>query len=189
MSMKPTKWKLLSAKDVSPSKWFPIEERTYELPDGRIVDDFTVTTLANVSLVVPILEDKKVVLIRLFKPGIDEVILQFPAGRLEKHETNLQELAQRELEEETGIKVGLDQLTPIGKFAGFTTKASEIVFVYFAKDCKFNSRQNLDPTEEIEVVTVTIEEMNRLVETNEIWCAQTMAAWEMAKKKFPDLLT
>jgi len=48
--MKPIKWKLLSAKDVSPSKWFTIEERTYELPDGRIVDDFTVTTLANVSL-------------------------------------------------------------------------------------------------------------------------------------------
>ncbi len=187
--MKPQKWKLLSAKDVSPSKWFPIEERTYQLPNGTIIDDFTVTTVPDVSLVIPITTDKKVVLINQFKPGVDEVIKQFPAGRLEDHEADLDALALRELEEETGIKAEPGQLTQFAKFAGFTTKGSEIVYCYIAQDCEFNSEQNLDSTEEIEILTITFEEMDRLVETNEIICAHTTASWELAKKKFPDLLS
>lgn len=186
--MKPQKWKLLSKKDVSPSKWFPIEERTYELPNGTVVDDFTVSTLADVSLIIPITKDKKVVLVQQYKPGVDDVIMQFPGGRMENRYATFDELAQHELEEEVGIKVELNQLTQFARFSGFSTKASEIVFFYLAKDCEFNSKQNFDPTEEIEVLTITPQEMDRLVESNEIWCAQTVAGWELAKKKFSDFL-
>jgi ADP-ribose pyrophosphatase len=186
--MKPKKWKLLSKKDVSPSKWFPIEERIYELPNGKIVDDFTVSTLSDVSLIIPVTKDKKIILVNQYKPGVDEVILQFPGGRLEENHKNFDELAQHELEEEVGVKVELNQLTQFAKFSGFSTKASEIVYFYIAKDCEFNSKQHFDPTEEIEVITVTPKEMDRLVESNQIWCAQTVAGWELAKKKFADYL-
>ncbi len=187
--MKPTKWKLLSAKDVSPSKWFPIEERTYELPDGKIVDDFTVTTLGDFSLIIPVTPDKKIILINEYKPGADEVLIQFPAGMPEDNEQGMNVLAQRELEEETGIKVELDQLAYLGKFTGFSTKGTQIGHFYLATDCVFNSSQHLDPTENIEILVFTIEEVNRLIETNELWCAHSVAGWELAKKKFPDLLT
>ncbi|MBP7842554.1 NUDIX hydrolase [Candidatus Woesebacteria bacterium] len=185
--MQPKKWKLLSKKDVSPSKWFPIENRVYELPNGKIVDDFTVTTLADVAMVVPITKDKKVVLVNQYKPGVDEVIMQFAAGRIEPNHRNMDETAQHELEEETGIKVKLEQLTQFAKLSGFSTKATELVFVYLAVDCEFNSEQNFDPTEDIEIVQLSFEEMDELVESNKIWCAQTVACWELAKKKFPEI--
>lgn len=187
--MKPTKWKLLSAKDVSPSKWFPIEERTYELPDGRIVDDFTVTTLGDFSLIIPVTPNKEIVLINEFKPGADEVMMQFPAGMPEDDEAGMDTLAQRELEEETGMRVELDQLSYLGKFTGFSTKGTQVGHFYLAKDCIFNSHQHLDPTENIEIVTVSIQEVDRLIESNELWCAHSVAGWVLAKKKFPDLLT
>lgn len=178
------KWRLISAKDVSPSPWFPIEERTYQLPNGQIVDDFTVTTLTDVSLVVPVTTNKKIVLVNQYKPGVDEIMLQFPGGRLEDKHADFAELAQHELEEEVGIRVELDQLTQFGRFSGFSTKASEVVYCYLAKDCEFNSQQQLDPTENIQIITLEPHEVDNLVESNQIWCAQTVAIWELAKKKF-----
>src|SRR5690242_19769211 len=116
---KPQKWKLLKTEDVSPSKWFPIENRTYELPNGKIVDDFTVTTLGDVAMIVPITKDGKVVLARQYKPGVDTLTLEFPAGRIEKHHTNILETAQHELEEEVGIHVEQNQLLFLGEINGF----------------------------------------------------------------------
>jgi hypothetical protein len=102
--MSPAKWKLLSSKDVSPNKWFPIEMRVYQLPNGKIVDDFSVTTLADVAMIVPITKNGEIVLVRQFKPGFGDVILEFPAGRLERSHINIEQTAIHELEEETGIK-------------------------------------------------------------------------------------
>ncbi len=185
MSLK--KWRLLSSKDVSPSKWFPIESRTYELPNGRIVDDFTVTTLADVAMIVPITKDKKVVLVRQFKPGVGEINLEFPAGRKEPSHANLEETAQHELEEETGISTSNFQyfatLTP------FTTKGTEKVFCYLAENVEFNSHQKFDPNEEIEVVVMTGAELEELISSNQLQAAATIACWELAKKKFPEILT
>jgi ADP-ribose pyrophosphatase len=180
----PQKWKLLSTTDVSPSKWFPIENRTYELPNGRIVDDFTVTTLADVAMIVPITTEGKVVLVNQYKPGVDSVMIQFPAGRLETNHANVTETAQHELEEETGIRVELSQLTQFAKLNSFSTKASEIVYFYLAKDCTFNSQQHFDPNEDIEILQFTPEELDAKILSGEIWCAQTIAGWELAKKKF-----
>lgn len=187
-TMQIKKWKLLSSEDVSPSTWFPIEKRVYEMPNGKIIDDFTVTILADVAFIVPITIEGKVVLVNQYKPGVDEVLIQFPAGRIEPNHANMDETAQHELEEETGIRVGQDQLESFGRLTGFSTKATEVVTLYLARNCKFNSEQSLDPTENIEVVTLTPQELDAKIESNEIWCSQTIAAWELAKKRFPEIL-
>jgi 8-oxo-dGTP pyrophosphatase MutT (NUDIX family) len=185
--MSPKKWQLISAKDVSPSKWFPIEERTYRLPTGKIVDDFTVTTLADVAMIVPITKDRKVVLVEQFKPGVGEVILQFPAGRKEATHKDFVETACHELEEETGIRVPQSDFIYFAKLNGFNTKASEVVYVYFVKDVEHNARQKLDLTEDIEVVTIDFQTMDTYIFDGTIWDSQTIAAWELAKKHFPEV--
>jgi 8-oxo-dGTP pyrophosphatase MutT (NUDIX family) len=185
--MSPKKWQLISAKDVSPSKWFPIEERTYRLPTGKIVDDFTVTTLADVAMIVPITKDKKVVLVEQFKPGVGEVILQFPAGRKEATHKDFVETACHELEEEVGIRVSQSELKYFGRCNGFNTKATEVVHLYLANDLEFNAHQKLDSTEDIEIVVLDFSTMDGYVFENRIWCSQTITAWELAKKHFPEV--
>lgn len=185
--MTPKKWTILSKKDISPHKWFPLELRTYQLPNGNIVEDFSVTTLQDVAMVVPITKDKKVVLVRQFKAGVDEVILEFPAGRLEGKSTDLVELAKEELEEEVGIKVEKSDLKYFGMVAGFVSKGSEKVYLYLATDVVFNAQQHLDVTEDIEIVTLTFAEMNEYIFAGKIWASQTIAAWELAKKHFPQI--
>lgn len=186
--MSPQKWQLLSSQDVSPSKWFPVENRRYQLPNGQIIDDFTVTTLGDVSLIIPVTVDKKVILVNQFKPGVNEVIMQFPGGRKEVYHSSFLECAQHELEEEVGIKVLPDQLTEFAKFSGFSTKASEIVYFFLAKDCQLNSSQHLDVTEDIEILHFSPKEIDDMIESNQIWCAQTVAGWTLAKMKFGEYL-
>lgn len=183
------KWKLLSKKDVSPNAWFPIESRTYQMPNGKIVEDFTVTTISDVSLIIPVTKDGQIVMIKQYKPGIDEIMIQIPGGRLEdRHNQDFDHLAQEELEEETGIKVELSQLTQVGKLASSSTKSSETVYFYIAKNCEFNTEQRLDPTEEIETLLLRPKKIDEMIRLGEIWCAVTIAGWDLAKKRFPELL-
>jgi ADP-ribose pyrophosphatase len=181
MSIK--KWKLLSTRDVSPHAWFPIEMRTYELPNGTVVDDFSVTTLADVAMIIPITTDNKVVLVRQFKPGLGEILVQFPAGRIERSHEDMIETAQHELEEEVGIYVEREQLQFLTKLHAFSTKATEIVHLFVATDCEFNSRQDLDKNENIEVMQVSFQEMDAMIDDGQIWDAEAIAAWELAKKR------
>lgn len=178
------KWKLISKKDVSPHSWFPIEMRTYQLPNGKVVDDFSVTTIADVALIVPITNDNKVILVKQYKPGVDEVMIEFPAGRIEPEHINIHETAHHELEEETGIKVAPQQLKYFGRLTGFSTKASEIVSLFLATNCEFNSIQNFDDNEDIEVLKLDFNELDEMIVNGAIWSSQTIAAWELVKKKF-----
>jgi ADP-ribose pyrophosphatase len=185
MSSTPQKWKLISRKDVSPHAWFPIEMRKYELPNGKIVDDFSVTTLADVAMIVPVTSDEKIVLVRQYKPGFDDVILEFPAGRLEDNHKDIAETAKHELEEEAGIQT--NDLEYFATVAPFVTKGTEKVFCYLAKNVEFNSQQKMDENEDIEVATLTYTELEKLISSNELQAAVTIAAWELAKKKFSHL--
>jgi ADP-ribose pyrophosphatase len=176
------KWQLLEKQDVSPSKFFPLEKRKYELPDGRVVDNFFVTTLRDSVHVIPITEDGKIILIRMYKQGVDQVVTQFPAGRMELSDHDPLATALRELEEEAGIKAKSENLIFIKKMAIMTTKSSEYVHFFVAKDVLFNSNQNLDDNEEIEVITATPQEVDHMIANNEIIEGVTIASWFLVKE-------
>jgi len=183
------KWQVLLKKDVSPHKWFPLEFRTYKLPDGKVVEDFSVTTIGDVSMTVLITKEKKVILVRQYKPGVDDITLEFPAGRLDEKHTDFLSLAQAELEEEAGIHVERNQLQHFAVLAGFTTKGSERVNFFLARDCVFNSRQNFDQNENIEVVCLSFQEMDKKILSGKIWTVQTIAGWYIANRKFPEIFS
>jgi hypothetical protein len=55
------------------------------------------------------------------------------------------------------------------------------------KDVEHNARQKLDLTEDIEVVTIDFQTMDTYIFDGTIWDSQTIAAWELAKKHFPEV--
>lgn len=176
------KWKLLSSQDISPSPWFPLEKRTYEMPHGKIVDDFYVTPLPDVALIVPITKQGNVVMVKQYKQGVDEITLEFPAGRKEPRHKDMLETAIEELTEETGIRTA--NLVYIATIAGFTTKASEKVKCYMAFDVEVGDEQHLDENEVIEVVEFSKEQIDQLIYDGKMLSAISIAAWVLAKNKF-----
>lgn len=180
-------WQLLSSEDVSPSPFFPIEKRKYKLPDGKVVDDFYVTTLQDSAEIIPITTEGKIVLIKIFKQGENRIVTQFPGGRLEKRHKDIRDLVLSELHEEAGISVKPEQLIFVYEMSVMTTKSSEHTHLFLAKDVEMNSFQNLDPNEDIEVFQATPQEVEALIDSGEINEGLTIAGWYLVKKKFPEL--
>jgi ADP-ribose pyrophosphatase len=182
------KWNLINKTDISPSKYFPLEKRSYQTPKGNVVDDFYIGTLADAVHVIPITTDGKIVMIRMYKQGVDDIIIQFPAGRFENKHKDLMDVAIKELEEETGIKIERKQLIFVGKVAMGSTKYTEFEHFFTVNDVLFNSKQNLDANEEIEILILSPKDIDRLIIEGKIYCALTISGWYLFKSKFPELV-
>ena len=106
------KWEILSSKDISPSKWMPLRLDTVRVKDDKVID-FYLITRGHVVMVLPFTKDKKLVLIRQYKLGVNDIIIEGPAGMVEKDQ-EATAAAIRELEEETGIKYDQSKLIELG---------------------------------------------------------------------------
>ena len=184
------KWKLLSKEDVSPSSHLPVEKRVYELPDGSTIDDFYVATIPDSVHVVPVTSEGTVVMVRMYKQGADDFIIQFPAGRIEvdKHGTR-EKAAVAELAEETGIHVSEEDLIKLGAFPIMTTKGTEKFITYLVSDIELaeSGAQNLDPNEEIEILELTPDEIDELICTDGIVDTTAITNWAVVRLKHPEL--
>jgi 8-oxo-dGTP pyrophosphatase MutT (NUDIX family) len=174
-------WKVISKKDVSPSKWFPVEQHTVELADGNIIDDFYVSVLNPVAMVIAVTRQNKIVFVQQYKHGIGEVMIELPSG-FARNEQSPEQAAVAELEEETGIKVELQDLIPLGKIAVHPSKSKCVVHGFLIKDVEFNSQQNLDVTEQINVLQLSVEEAFAAIKSGEIWAVDTVAFLFKAKE-------
>ena len=180
------KWKLLEEKDVSPSKWFPIKQHKVELPNGKIIDDYFISPLGDVAMVLPILKTGEIVLVKQYKHAIDEIMVELPAGFQQKDKT-LPESALAELEEEVGIQTDIKNLEFIGKFSNNPTKTTHITHSFLARNLEFNSKQRLDSTEEIEIMILKPGKVLQMIQSQKIWVADTITTILYAYLKYPEL--
>ncbi len=181
MVIKP--WKIIEEKDISPSKWFPLFKYKLKLPNGKIVEDFYASKLGNIAMILPITKNKEIIFIKEYKPGINEVILQLPAGRTGS--LSIEETARKELEEETGIIS--KTLIPLGRVSSMPTKDSAINYGFLAKDVEIKSKLKLDDTEDIELVPIPIKKLNSYIKSEKIISSDSLAFLLIAKVKYPEL--
>jgi ADP-ribose pyrophosphatase len=102
-------------------------------------------------LVVPVLDESRLILIRNRRVAVDEELWEFPAGKLEPGE-DPRHAAARELEEETGYQAR--RISRLGEFftsPGFT---DELMRVYVAEQLH-HVGQRLEMGEHIHVETVS----------------------------------
>lgn len=180
------KWTIIKEEDISPSKWMPVLRHTVKLPDNSIVDDYYFSPLGNVAMVMAITTTGKVVLVRQYKHGLGQVLIELPGG-MQHDNATMEACAIAELEEETGIKAVNEQLIPLGKIAGNPTKTNQVTYGYIVKDALFNAVQRFDATEDIELLTVPPKELLQMISSGEIWVADTVAFIMKAYLLHPEL--
>lgn len=122
------------------------------------------------AAVVPVLPDGKVILVKQYRKAVSEVLLEIPAGKLEKGES-VRDCAVRELEEETGFRVG--KIRKILEFFPSPGFSSENIHLFEAGDLK-KGRKNLQDDELIEVVSLTVPEILQLIHRGKIRDAKTI---------------
>jgi ADP-ribose pyrophosphatase len=141
------------------------------MPDGReaLLD---VVRYRNVAVVVPLLGDGRVVLLRQFRPIVDAVLWEVPAGTMEPGESP-EACARRELREEAGFEAG--RLERLGEALVDPGLTDERLFLFVARGLR-PVRRALDADEDIEVVPVALDEALRMVERGAIVDAGTLIA-------------
>lgn len=128
--------------------------------------------------VVAVTEDGNVLLVSQFRKPFEEMLLEIPAGKLEKGE-NPYDCAVRELEEETGfIPESLELLAVIYPSPGFLT---EKLYIYFCNKMK-KGKMNFDEGEQIINHQIDYESAVSKVFSGEIKDAKTVVGILMAKK-------
>lgn len=180
------KWEILEKKDVSPSKLFPVIQHKVKLPNGIIIDDYFLSPMGSVVMILAITAQNEIVLVKQYKHGLGEVVIELPAGFQQKGKS-LEESALAELEEEVGIKTTSDNLGFLGKVANNPTKTYHITYGYIAMDLDFNSKQNLEITEDIEVLKLPPQEVLRMIHNGEIWVADSIAMIMKAFFHYPNI--
>lgn len=124
------------------------------LPDGQsTVREYIVHPGA--VMVIPLLEDSvgdvRVVLERQFRYPVGQVMVEFPAGKLDAGESGFQ-CAQRELLEETGYSA--NEWAYAGVLHPVIAYSTEQIEIWFARGLTLGER-HLDRGEFLDVVTAT----------------------------------
>ena len=87
------------------------------------------------------------------------------------------EAAHAELEQETGIVA--NNMSLLGKLHTLPTKNFSTVYGYVATEVTITKEQKLDASEEIEVITLTLEEIKEKIVNGEINCSDTVALFTL----------
>jgi ADP-ribose pyrophosphatase len=141
------------------------------LPNGKEATREIIKHQGAVGML-PILPDGKMVFVKQCRYAVGSVIYEIPAGKLEIGEEHLPS-AKRELSEETGYTAEKwTYLTSIVTTPGFT---NETIHLYLAENLTL-SKAHPDEDEFLEVVTLTPEEVHKMILNKEIFDAKTLAA-------------
>lgn len=173
--MKLKKWKTLSQKTIFKNDHWSYNLDKFEIEGGYSGDYHFVHTLGS-TLVVPFLNQNEIVLVNQYRYLNQRESIEFPCGSVESGLT-IEENAIKELREETGYS---GKIELIGSFSPYSGVADEMCSVFLAKDL-YHQPLKSDVTEEIEIVTLSIVEFEKLIKQNLIWDGMTLAAWIIAK--------
>ena len=135
---------------------FNVNRLEVELPDGRRAQRDIVRHPGAVAIVA-LTDDGRICLVRQYRPALDRVTVEIPAGKLSPGEDPL-ECAERELQEETGfVAENIAYLTTMATTLGFT---DELIYLYMATGLSMGeSSPDAD-----EFINVDLVELSELVD-------------------------
>ena len=151
-------------KLVYQGKRISIEEVKYYNPreDKKIYREHVLA--GNAVVIMPITQENEFIMIREPRTPIEKMILTFPAGKIEQAEPDKQ-AALRELEEEIGYRANtIQKIREVYPTVGYS---NEKVSLFMATDL-VKTKRHLDPTEDIEVIKIPIEEVKQMLDKGEI---------------------
>jgi len=166
-------WKIIDTKPDRDYRVFKVNTMKALSPRTNEVGEFYIIETNDWVNVIPLTEDKKVVMIKQFRHGSKEITLEIPGGLVD--DEHHMEAALRELSEETGY-VG-DRVTYLGATNPNPAIFNNLCHTYLVENAKKVNEKNLDPDEDIEVVLVPVEDIPGLIAQGKINHALVIVAF------------
>jgi 8-oxo-dGTP pyrophosphatase MutT (NUDIX family) len=167
------KWQILNSKMVVDHPWCQVRQDEIQLPNGKIIDDYFVNIRPDIVLVLPITASKEIIFVRQYRHGVENFFIELPAGRFDPKKETPEDAGMRELEEETGYVA--QQFKKIATLYDNPSKDNNQIHLFLAENVTKVSEQNLDITEEIEVILIPADSVLEKITQGEISVAGTIA--------------
>ncbi|ANU19594.1 ADP-ribose pyrophosphatase [Planococcus plakortidis] len=134
--------------------------------------------------VIALTSDKKIIMVEQYRKALERSLVEIPAGKLELGEAP-EYTAMRELEEETGYSA--EKLEKVISFSTSPGFADEVVHVFFATGLHRAANGAVtDDDEFVELLEVTVEEAQSLIDNEQIYDAKTAYAVQWVKNYLSD---
>ena len=168
-------WKKVSSERICELKVASVRRDVRRAPHTGEEHLFFVIECRDWVNVIPFIDDRKILLIRQFRHGTDEVTLEIPGGMLDSTGEDPERAASRELVEETGFSAR--EMERLGFVHPNPALQDNRCHTYLARGCRKIGNQNLDTAEEIEIVIRDIGEIPGLIAGGEITHSLVIAAF------------
>ena len=131
-------------------------------------------------VIIPITEGKKLIMVTQFRYPLQKILLEFPAGKLEKNEEPL-DCAIRELKEETGYSS--ENVSKLGEIYTAPGYCTETLHIYIAKELEPGEHNREEGESGMIIHQFTIEEIEEKIKTKEITDAKTICGLYLLKSR------
>jgi 8-oxo-dGTP pyrophosphatase MutT (NUDIX family) len=138
------------------TKWLTVEQHEVELPDGRVIPDWTWVITPEFVNVAAVTEAGEFVCFRQVKYATDGPTLSLCGGYIEPGEDPL-EAAKRELLEETGYAA--EEWIAFGRYPVDGNRGCGAAHAYLARGAKRVSDVDRDDLEEMQMLLMPREEL------------------------------
>ena len=161
--------RLLDGTQVFQGHFLDVRRDRVALPDGGTATREYIRHPGAV-MVVPLLDDGRLLMERQYRYPMGRVMLEFPAGKLDAGEDPF-ECGRRELLEETGYSAA--EWAYAGVLNNAIAYSDEGIHIYFARGLQ-RGQQKLDDGEFLELVTHSVDELDLLASRGELTDAKTL---------------
>jgi 8-oxo-dGTP pyrophosphatase MutT (NUDIX family) len=183
----PARWEKTGQRLHTACRLFDVMLARYRHPGRGRERDFVVMTAPDWVNVIALTPEHQLVLVRQFRFGIDDFSVEIPGGVMELGEDPLA-AAQRELREETGHTGSRVHL--LGRVHPNPAIMCNVCHLVLVEDARRTDKLDWDRDEEIEVLTVPVDEVYSWARTGRISHALVLDAlflfapeWERLRRK------
>lgn len=162
-------WKLISSEYLYKESWFTIRKDKCEAPDGTIIDPYYVYEFPTWVSALALTEDNDVVMVRQYRHGIAQTILEIPGGCVDDTDANLESAVARELLEETGYE--FSKYDYLGKISPNPSTNNNWMHMFLARGGRKVKELDLDHNEDIEVHLISLDMLKKMLRDNKIFQA------------------
>lgn len=172
-------WLTLSREKMLDCVIFSVHRVRRRSPERDVERDFYALESRDWVNIVAVTPDDRLVLVRQYRQGTDEISLEVPGGIVDEGE-DPETTALRELEEETGYHgTRAEMLGRVRANPAFLDNSLDIVAVFGAEP---TGSISFDESEEIELVLEPVDAIDRLIDSGVITHSYSVLALLLYKK-------
>jgi 8-oxo-dGTP pyrophosphatase MutT (NUDIX family) len=160
-----TPWKILNSKYLYKTNGVALRVDQCEIPNGNVFEPYVIETRTWVNIIA-LTKNREVVLVRQYRHGVQEVLLEIPAGIMDSEDESPLQTAKRELLEETGYTS--ENFFEVGRSYPNPATHTNMTYSFLALDVEHVGQQHLDETEEIEVSLMPFDEFVALAKRGDL---------------------